>query len=110
MEKPECQRFPSCGHRHYSREPCHGEKPEEPDEKKSKVRKEIQRKATSASRSELVGLASDTGLQSEEAGILGEGRPLTQVERNRRWREKNPEKYKAQQRRAIEKRRARDES
>lgn len=32
-------------------------------------------------------------------------RPLTQAERNRRWREKNPEKYAAQRRRYIEKRR-----
>lgn len=29
---------------------------------------------------------------------------LTQVERNRSWRERNPEKYLAQQRRYIEKR------
>ncbi len=31
--------------------------------------------------------------------------PLTQVERNRRWRERNPEKYKEQQERAMRKRR-----
>ena len=92
MDKPECR---LCGAKHWSSEP-HVFKTEGP--KDARISKKVQRKASAASGPDDVSadrVAVHSGSKSEEVCSDGEGCPLTQAERNARWRKKNPEKYNA---------------
>ena len=48
---------------------------------------------------------TDEGKEKLKEWYENDFQPLSQVERNRRWRERNPEQYKKQQERAMRKRR-----
>ena len=103
---PKCE---VCGTRHHSHQahdfgpPARLEKSDE-----QHISEEVQCAGSSASGSSDVSeerLAVHTGAESEETGVTGEGSPLTQVERNRRWRKKNRERYNETQRELMRTRR-----
>ena len=97
MDAPKCQNFPSCGKRHYG--DCAG--------KASPPAKKIE--ATPVAAVKLS--ENDTLIIIDEASEVTREQwerlePLTQVERNRRWREKNKDRYNAGQKELMRERRS----
>ena len=81
MDRPKCQRFPSCGKRHFATEPC-------------------SEKALTVDAGPDTNDVVDGGVSSEHTEAL------SQVERNRRWRANNPDRYKKYQRDYMRKKRS----
>ena len=82
MEKPKCR---NCGHKHYSNEP-HVFKESEDERSVPKQKESLPRPEKESPRHR----GSDE--LSEGDRLLVDG-PLTQVQRNQRWREKNRDHY-----------------
>ena len=108
MEKPKCR---LCGVRHWSGEPHEFKR--DVKGKDARISKKVQRKAASASGPDDVSsdrLESHTGGESKKVRSDGEGGPLTQTQRNAKWRERNRERYNASQAKLMRERRAKEKS
>ena len=92
MDRPKCQRFPCCGKRHFLTEPCATK-----DNPAESISREARKGGTTPD-----ALPKVAGPSSREA----DSAVLTQVERNRRWRERNPDRHKKYQREYMRKKRS----
>ena len=109
--RPKCQRFPDCGQKHFSHEPCgSGSTKEKPARKRTK--KQLQKgAATLADEVSSDGhIAVDMGEPDSETTIKRKiPKPVisaTQAERNKRYRAKHREAHRKYQRDLMRKRRA----